>query len=181
MAKARKKTVAPSDKLNIIGIGIGGKGASDLRAVESQNIIALCDTDWAYAKHIFERYPDAIYHLQKYLDLCGETLSKQDQADIRRYIQDCERLMFESYRVRNDIKLADDVPQTDPAKLAGKDAEIAALREKLRKYIEHEEIILAQNKELRDRNDRLTRAASATAAATRAQIAMCSCTLGSFQ
>ena len=27
MAKAKKKTVAPSDKLNIIGIGIGGKGA----------------------------------------------------------------------------------------------------------------------------------------------------------
>ena len=47
MAKARKKTVAPSDKLNIIGIGIGGKGASDLRNVESQNIIAMCDTDWA--------------------------------------------------------------------------------------------------------------------------------------
>ena len=59
MAKAKKKTVAPSDKLNIIGIGIGGKGASDLRAVESQNIIALCDVDWAYSKHILELYPDA--------------------------------------------------------------------------------------------------------------------------
>ena len=36
--------------------------------------------------------------------------------------------MFENYRVRNDIKLADDVPQADPAKLAAKNGEIAALR-----------------------------------------------------
>jgi tetratricopeptide (TPR) repeat protein len=114
-------------------------------------------------KENLENYPAAIYHLLKYLELSGEALSKQDQADIRRYIQDCERLMFESYRIRNDIKLADDVPQADPAKLAAKNAENAALREKLQKYIEHEEAILAQNKELRDRNDRLTRAAAAAA------------------
>lgn len=102
-------------------------------------------------KENLENYPAAIYHLVKYLELSGETLSKQDQADIRRYIQDCERLMFESYRVRNDIKLADDVPQADPAKLAAKNAENAALREKIQKYIENEKVILAQNQELRNR------------------------------
>ena len=109
-------------------------------------------------KENLENYPAAIYHLLKYLELSGETLSKQDQADIRRYVQDCERLMFESYRVRNDIKLADDVPQTDPAKLAAKNAENAALREKIQKYIDNEKVILAQNQELRDR---LARASSA--------------------
>ena len=114
-------------------------------------------------KENLENYPAAIYHLLKYLELSGETLSKQDQADIRCYIQDCERLMFESYRIRNDIKLADEVPQTDSAKLAAKTSENAALREKLQKYIEHEEVILAQNRELRDRNDRLTRAAASAA------------------
>ena len=35
---------APSDKLNIAGIGIGGQGAEDLRAVETENIVALFDT-----------------------------------------------------------------------------------------------------------------------------------------
>lgn len=102
-------------------------------------------------KENLENYPAAIYHLLKYLELSGETLSKQDQAAIRGYIQDCERMMFESYRVRNDIKLADDVPQTDPAKLAAKNAENAALREKIQKYIENEKVILAQNQELRNR------------------------------
>ena len=60
-------------------------------------------------------------------------------------------MMFESYRVRNDIKLADDAPQADPAKLAAKNAENAALREKIQKYIENEKVILAQNQELRNR------------------------------
>ena len=115
-------------------------------------------------KENLENYPAAIYHLLKYLELSGETLSKQDQEAIRGYIRDCERQMFESYRVRNDIKLADDVPQLDPAKLAAKNAENAALREKIQKYIENEKVILAQNQELRDR---LARASSAAATSTK--------------
>ena len=114
-------------------------------------------------KENLENYPAAIYHLLKYLELSGETLSKQDQEDIRGYIRDCERQMFESYRNRNDIKLADEVPQVDPAKLAAKNAENAALREKIQKYIENEQVILAQNQELRNRLARAT-SASATSA-----------------
>ena len=113
-------------------------------------------------KENLENYPAAIYHLTKYLELSGETLSKQDQADIRGYIQTCERRMFDTYRIRNDIKLADEIPQTDPAKLAAKNGEIAALRDKLQKYIEIEKVILAQNQELRNRLDRLSSTAAAT-------------------
>ena len=117
-------------------------------------------------KENLENYPAAIYHLMKYLELSGETISKQDQADIRRYIQDCERLMFESYRVRNDIKLADEVPQADPTKLAAKNAENAALRAKIQKYIDNEKLILAQNQELRNRLAKATTASQQTTART---------------
>jgi len=51
--------VAPSEKLNIAGIGVGGRGADDLRGVESENIVALCDVDWRSAAGTFRRYPDA--------------------------------------------------------------------------------------------------------------------------
>ena len=51
--------VAPSDKLNIVGVGVGGRGASNLDAMKSQNIIGLCDVDWKYAKGQFEKYPNA--------------------------------------------------------------------------------------------------------------------------
>lgn len=50
---------APSDKLNILGVGIGGRGSSVLSELESQNIIGLADTDWKYAGHVFQRYPNA--------------------------------------------------------------------------------------------------------------------------
>ena len=40
--------VAPSDKLNVAGIGIGGMGSGDLEDVaKTENIVALCDVDWS--------------------------------------------------------------------------------------------------------------------------------------
>lgn len=50
---------APSDKLNIVGIGIGGMGFGNLRRMESENIIGLCDVDWKYASKTFEHFPKA--------------------------------------------------------------------------------------------------------------------------
>ena len=37
--------IPPSEKVNIAGIGVGGQGSGDLLAMESQNIVALCDVD----------------------------------------------------------------------------------------------------------------------------------------
>jgi predicted dehydrogenase len=39
---------APSDTVNIAGVGIGGMGRNNMIAVSSQNIVALCDVDWGY-------------------------------------------------------------------------------------------------------------------------------------
>lgn len=51
---------SPSDKLNIAVVGIGGMGNSNLKAVApTENIVALCDVDWAYAKHVFDANPKA--------------------------------------------------------------------------------------------------------------------------
>jgi predicted dehydrogenase len=51
--------VAPSEKLNIAGIGVGGMGKSNMRQLESENIVALCDVDHEYAAETFKRYPKA--------------------------------------------------------------------------------------------------------------------------
>jgi predicted dehydrogenase len=56
--------VAPSDKLNIVGIGVGGMGGANVNNCNSQNIIGLCDVDWDYASGLFGQYPDA----KKYKD-----------------------------------------------------------------------------------------------------------------
>jgi len=55
----RAGNIAPSEKLNIAGIGVGGMGASNLRQLESENIAALCDVDHEYASKTFKRYPKA--------------------------------------------------------------------------------------------------------------------------
>jgi predicted dehydrogenase len=54
----------PSEKLNIAGIGVGGKGRSDIVGVSSENIVALCDVDEKQAGETFERFTKA----KKYQD-----------------------------------------------------------------------------------------------------------------
>ncbi len=51
--------VPPSEKLNIAGIGIGGRGEGDLDECRSENIVALCDVDEAHAARVFKKYPKA--------------------------------------------------------------------------------------------------------------------------
>ncbi len=59
---------APSDKLNIAGIGIGGMGRGNLQRMSGENIVALCDVDWSTGggsrrsgrvPQVFETYPEA--------------------------------------------------------------------------------------------------------------------------
>lgn len=68
--------IPPSDKLNIAGIGIGGKGRVNLRNMPGQNIVALCDVDWDYAKPVFNDYPNA----KKWKDF-REMLDKQKDIE----------------------------------------------------------------------------------------------------
>ena len=57
---AQSGKTPPSEKLNIAGVGFGGKGYSDLTSVEADaNIVALCDVDWRAGRRAFERYPKA--------------------------------------------------------------------------------------------------------------------------
>jgi predicted dehydrogenase len=51
----------PSEKLNLAGIGVAGQGGSDLTQFHNleQNIVALCDVDWAHADGSFRKYPKA--------------------------------------------------------------------------------------------------------------------------
>jgi predicted dehydrogenase len=52
----------PNEKLNIAGVGVGGMGASNLGACESENIVALCDVDFGHAAKTFAKYPKARQH-----------------------------------------------------------------------------------------------------------------------
>jgi hypothetical protein len=68
--------VPPSEKLNIAGVGIGGRGEGDLDEVGSENIGALCDVDDRYAAKVFKKYPNA----KKYHDF-RKMLDKEKSID----------------------------------------------------------------------------------------------------
>jgi predicted dehydrogenase len=48
---------APSDTFNVAGVGVGGMGRSNLTALASQNIVALCDVDTAYVDRRYAELP----------------------------------------------------------------------------------------------------------------------------
>lgn len=52
----------PSDKLAVAGIGVGGMGAANLKELEAEAIVALCDVDPGYAVPTVKRYPGARFY-----------------------------------------------------------------------------------------------------------------------
>ncbi|MCY3024153.1 MAG: Gfo/Idh/MocA family oxidoreductase [Planctomycetota bacterium] len=70
------RTMAPSDKMNIAGIGVGGMGGGNLRQLETENIVAICDVDTSHAGGAIKRYPNA----KVYSDY-REMLDKQKDID----------------------------------------------------------------------------------------------------
>jgi predicted dehydrogenase len=67
---------APSEKLNVAGVGVGGMGKNNVEACESENIVALCDVDFNFAAEVFEKYPKA----KKWRDY-RRMLEKQKEID----------------------------------------------------------------------------------------------------
>jgi predicted dehydrogenase len=67
---------APSNKLDIAAIGVGGMGGANLKACEGENIVALCDVDTVYAAETIARYPQA----KVYRDY-REMLDKEKDVD----------------------------------------------------------------------------------------------------
>ncbi len=55
---------APSNRPNLLGVGVGGVGFDQLQACERAGfaITALCDVDDDYAKKAYDRWPDARRH-----------------------------------------------------------------------------------------------------------------------
>ena len=81
-----KDKKAPSDKMNIAGVGVGGMGKGNLENMESENIVALCDVDWDFAAETFEKYPDANRYkdfrimLEKEKDIDGVVIATPDHT-----------------------------------------------------------------------------------------------------
>ena len=57
--------VSPSDRLNVAVVGVGGVGITNIQHIcDTENIVALCDVDWKYARPVLNCFPRA----KKYKD-----------------------------------------------------------------------------------------------------------------
>jgi predicted dehydrogenase len=78
--------IAPSEKMNVAGIGVGGMGGANLHALEGENIVALCDVDPSYAAHTIKRYPRARFYtdyrqmLERQKDIDGVVVGTPDHT-----------------------------------------------------------------------------------------------------
>ncbi len=87
---------APSDKLNVACVGLGGKGFSDSAAMSGENVIALCDVDKKRAsqkhgregdrRNAFDNFPKAKFYtdfrkmLENEKDIEAITVSTPDHT-----------------------------------------------------------------------------------------------------
>ncbi len=58
-AKVVPGKVSPNEKMNVAGIGVGGKGTHDILSYQRENIVAMCDVDWDRAAESFYKVPGA--------------------------------------------------------------------------------------------------------------------------
>jgi predicted dehydrogenase len=68
---------AADDKLNLAVIGVAGRGASNLKGVEGENIVALCDVDEKNLARAAERFPRA----QQFVDFRKMLEAVERQVD----------------------------------------------------------------------------------------------------
>ncbi len=56
---SRLPVLGANDRLNIAGIGVGGKGLTDISQCDTENIVALCDVDDQRSAEALKRFPKA--------------------------------------------------------------------------------------------------------------------------
>ena len=72
---------APSDRLNIAGIGVGGMGMHNIRALAGENIVALCDVDWGYVDKSFHGMFADLGQMQAHLDKAQTPARRRELQD----------------------------------------------------------------------------------------------------
>ncbi len=56
---SRRRVLGANDRLNIAGIGVGGKGWVDINGVDSENVVGICDVDASRLAKAGEKFPSA--------------------------------------------------------------------------------------------------------------------------
>jgi predicted dehydrogenase len=75
--------IAPSDRVNIAGVGVGGMGRANMQALSGMNLVAMCDVDWSY---VDARYADIPKQLEGANKRLAEATDEKQKAQIQAQI-----------------------------------------------------------------------------------------------
>src|SRR5688572_10368191 len=73
----KPRRISPNDKVNIATVGAGGMGRANMMALSSQNLVAMCDVDWAYVDTRFADIPKQIENAQKRANEAPDAAQKE--------------------------------------------------------------------------------------------------------
>ncbi|HEU5137610.1 MAG TPA: Gfo/Idh/MocA family oxidoreductase [Steroidobacteraceae bacterium] len=80
--------IAPSDRVNIAGVGVGGMGRANMQALSGMNLVAMCDVDWSYVDARYADIPKQLEAANKRLaEATDEKIKAQAQAQIKGWQQ----------------------------------------------------------------------------------------------
>src|SRR4030095_14914935 len=95
-----KGFAAPSDTLNVAGVGVGGMGRSNLTNLASENVVALCDVDWEYANRGVAGLENSIKNTQARLDRTSPRVAAQGSPEPPPTATDRQRIPMEIARMK---------------------------------------------------------------------------------
>ena len=87
-----KGQTPPSDLVNVAGVGVGGMGRSNMTALASQNIVALCDVDWGFAGRAYDGIPEQIAAAEKRLAEATPAPTPEQRARAQQQIEGLKQL-----------------------------------------------------------------------------------------
>ena len=73
--------IAPSEKINVACIGVGGQGAANVKGLASQNLLAFADVDDQRASKTYKAYP-AVKQYRDYRRMLDEWHGKLDAVTV---------------------------------------------------------------------------------------------------
>lgn len=80
-ARVVPRKLSPNEKINVAGIGVGGKGTHDIMSYRRENIVALCDVDLKRGEEAFVKIPEAKQY-RDYRKMFDEMGDKIDMVTI---------------------------------------------------------------------------------------------------
>src|SRR5688572_11860429 len=76
----KSRRISANDRVNIATVGVGGMGRANLQALSSQNLVALCDVDWAFVDTRFADIPKQMEQASQRLQDAAATPEQKQRA-----------------------------------------------------------------------------------------------------